>query len=193
VGQQGNKLRKVIFFRSYYCSNESKNPADLITLSGTINGCKWIVYSHYNSTGKRYAEVLLSYLEAELEAGNPITQELLDQSINLVRGRASVALPPITETDPSVLRELLRKERRIELAFEGTRLWDIFRGNIGDEVLTGDFWGAPFPESERYPTTSIKLDPQSRWYVTSKNFRPGQDDKWPIPESETNINPKLAD
>lgn len=141
----------------------------------------------------RYAEVLLSYLEAELEAGNVITQELLDQSINLVRGRTSVSLPPITETDPSSLRKLLRRERRIELAFEGTRLWDIFRWKIGNEALTGDFWGAPFPESERYPTTSIKLDPKSRWYVTSKNFRPSQDYHWPIPESETNINPKLAD
>ena len=41
----------------------------------------------------RYAEVLLSYLEAELEAGTPTSQALLDQTINAVRGRASVNLP----------------------------------------------------------------------------------------------------
>ena len=140
----------------------------------------------------RYAEVLLSYLEAELEAGNPITQALLDETINQVRGRASVGLPPITETDPATLRPILRNERRIELALEGQRLWDIFRWDIGDEVLTGDFWGAPFPNSTLYPTTSKKIDPQSRWFVTSKNFRSGVDNVWPIPESEVNVNPKLG-
>ena len=140
----------------------------------------------------RYAEVLLSYLEAELEAGNAITQELLDLTINAVRGRASVGLPPITETNAAALRPILRNERRIELALEGQRLWDIFRWGIGDEVLVGDFWGAPFPNSTLYPTTSKKLDPQSRWYVTTKNFREGVDDVWPIPESEVNVNPKLG-
>ncbi|UCS95012.1 RagB/SusD family nutrient uptake outer membrane protein [Echinicola marina] len=140
----------------------------------------------------RYAEVLLSYLEAELEAGNPITQELLDQTINAVRGRASVGLPAIQETNAAALRPILRNERRIELAFEGIRLWDIFRWEIGEEVLVGDFWGAPFPDSEKYATTSKKLDPDFRWFVTSKNFRPGVDDQWPIPESEVNINPNLG-
>lgn len=141
----------------------------------------------------RYAEVLLSYLEAELEAGNPITQDLLDLTINAVRGRQSVNLPPIQVTDPDALRPILRNERRIELAFEGIRLWDILRWGIAGEVLVGDFWGAPFPDSERYATTSKKLDPDYRWYVTTKNFRPGIDDQWPIPESEVNINPKLGE
>ena len=59
----------------------------------------------------RYAEILLSYLEAKLEAGQAITQADLDQTINKVRGRASVGMPPITTTDPSALREILRKER----------------------------------------------------------------------------------
>ncbi|WP_236977311.1 RagB/SusD family nutrient uptake outer membrane protein [Membranihabitans maritimus] len=141
----------------------------------------------------RYAEVLLSYLEAELEAGNTITQDMLDLTINAIRGRESVGLPPIQETDPDALRPILRKERRIELAFEGIRLWDIFRWDIGEEVLVGDFWGAPFPNSTKYASTSKKIDPQSRWFVTEKNFRKGIDDVWPIPESEVNVNPKLGE
>lgn len=192
--------------RRYICHPDSTQSVDQLTYSkqATRTGFGFRKYFDESFNGNlrtdyggnipiiRYAEVLLSYLEAELEAGNAITQDLLDQTINLVRGRPSVGLPPITEVDPVVLRDILRRERRIELAFEGTRLWDIFRWEIGDEVLNGDFWGAPFPNSVRYPTTSIKLDPQSRWYVTSKKFRPGVDDRWPIPESETNINPKLA-
>lgn len=192
--------------RRYICHPDSTQSVDQLTYSkqATRTGFGFRKYFNESFNGNlrsdyggnipiiRYAEVLLSYLEAELEAGNAITQDLLDQTINMVRGRPSVNLPPITEVNPDALRDILRRERRIELAFEGTRLWDIFRWEIGDEVLNGDFWGAPFPNSVRYPTTSIKLDPQSRWFVTSKKFRPGIDDRWPIPESETNINPKLA-
>lgn len=192
--------------RTYVCHPDSTASVDQLTYSkqATRTGYGLRKFFDESFSGKlisdyggnipiiRYAEVLLSYLEAELEAGNPITQAMLDQTINAVRGRASVGLPPITETDPAALRPILRNERRIELALEGQRLWDIFRWGIGDEALVGDFWGAPFPNSTLYPTTSKKIDPRSRWYVTSKNFREGVDDVWPVPESEVNVNPKLA-
>jgi tetratricopeptide (TPR) repeat protein len=140
----------------------------------------------------RYAEVLLSYLEAELEAGEPISQELLDMTINKTRGRESVQMPPITETTPDALRPLLRKERRIELALEGIRYWDLLRWGILGDVMQGDFWGASFPDAEN---TGKVEDPtgHSRWWVDTKAFRKGQDEVWPIPESETNINPGLLD
>lgn len=138
----------------------------------------------------RYAEVLLSYLEAKLEAGDPIDQALLDGTINLVRGRASVNMPPITETDPNALREILRKERRIETAFEGIRYWDLIRWRIAEDVLNADFFGAPFPGATKTRHKEGNPDPHSRWYVFSRNFRP-QDYQWPIPQSETNINSNL--
>jgi hypothetical protein len=143
----------------------------------------------------RYAEVLLSYLEAKLEAGDPVSQSLLDETINKVRGRASVNMPVITETNAGALRPVLRKERRIELAMEGVRLWDILRWGIAGDVLAGDFWGATFPDSNgslNLPKDYPK-DTNSRWWVTKKNFRVGQDEVWPIPESETNINPGLKE
>ncbi|MCE4563347.1 RagB/SusD family nutrient uptake outer membrane protein [Maribellus sp. CM-23] len=138
----------------------------------------------------RYAEVLLSYLEAELEAGEPITQDLLDMTINKTRGRASVQMPAITETDATALRPLLRKERRIELALEGIRYWDLLRWGILGETMQGDFWGASFPDATN---TGKVADPtgHKRWWVDNKAFRTGQDEEWPIPESETNINPGL--
>jgi hypothetical protein len=141
----------------------------------------------------RYAEVLLSYLEAVLESGEPVTQSLLNETINKVRGRASVNMPPVTELNADKLRPVLRKERRIELAMEGIRLWDILRWNIAGEVLVGDFWGAPFPDSQGTLNLPNGYPPDShhRWWVTKKNFRTGQDEIWPIPESETNINPNL--
>jgi tetratricopeptide (TPR) repeat protein len=141
----------------------------------------------------RYAEVLLSYLEAQLEAGQPISQDLLNKTINKIRGRASVNMPLITETNPVLLRPILRKERRIELAFEGIRLWDIKRWGIGGQALVGDFWGASFPGSKTTLNipAAYTADQYSRWWVCKKAFRAGTDDKWPIPQTEQNINPNL--
>ncbi|GHE32803.1 RagB/SusD family nutrient uptake outer membrane protein [Sphingobacterium griseoflavum] len=141
----------------------------------------------------RYAEVLLSYLEARLENGDAIDQTLLNSTINAVRGRSSVNMPPVQETDPAALRAILRNERRVELAFEGIRYWDLLRwGTIG-QVLNGDFYGAPYPGAtnvRRKPGTAVR-DTYSRWFVTSKAFRVGQDELWPVPLSEVNINPNL--
>ena len=141
----------------------------------------------------RYAEVLLSYLEAMLESGQPITQALLDQTINQVRGRATVNMPPVTETDPDNLRVILRRERRVELAFEGQRYWDLLRWKIADTVLNADFYGAPFPGAKNMRKKDSQIDPYDRWYVISRHFRNPQDYKWPIPQSEQDINPNLRD
>jgi len=139
----------------------------------------------------RYAEVLLSYLEAKLEAGQPIDQSLLDETINKVRGRTSVNMPPINETTPALLRGILRKERRNETAFEGIRYWDLLRWKMAETVLKADFYGAPFPGTVKpIRRKGMTVDPFARWFVTSKAFR-AQDYQWFIPQSEVDINPKL--
>lgn len=143
----------------------------------------------------RYAEVLLSYLECLIESGQTITQSTLDATINAIRGRADVNMPEITTTDRSTLREKLRNERRIELAYEGIRYWDILRWGIAGDVLVGQIWGAPYPNSTSYATSTTYVDPEGccRWYVGRRDFRDPQDYTWPIPESEQNINPNLRD
>lgn len=140
----------------------------------------------------RYAEVLLSYLEAKLEAGDAIDQALLDATINKVRARASVNMPPITETNREVLRPILRKERRNELAFEGIRYFDLKRWGIMAEVLNGRFFGQSFPGAVNLRKDGSYVDPNNRWFVTKKNFRAGIDEDWFIPQSEIDINPKLG-
>ena len=140
----------------------------------------------------RYAEVLLSYLEAKLEAGEAITQQLLDETINKVRGRESVKMPPVTITNADELRPILRNERRVELGMEGIRYWDLLRWEIAHEVLSGNIFGAPYPGSTRVSTLPDgTLDKFGRWYVGNRNFRKDQDYKWPIPQGEQNINPNL--
>jgi len=143
----------------------------------------------------RYAEVLLSYLECLVESGQTINQSTLDATINKIRGRADVGMPAITTTAASELREIVRHERRIELCFEGIRYWDLLRWNIAHEVLVGEIWGAPYPNSELYATSTKQIDPTGhcRWYVGRRDFRNPQDYTWPIPQSEQNINDNLKD
>lgn len=190
-----------------YISHPDSNSPDRIMRLNSKTGYSIRKYMDESITGDyyhanggnipviRYAEVLLSYLEAKLEAGDPIDQGLLDETINKIRQRPSVDMPPITETNPDLLRPILRNERRVELALEGLRYWDILRWGVGGEELVGDFYGHPYPDAEaeiRKKDPSAPEDPYSRWYVTTKNFREGIDNYWPIPQSEVNINPNLA-
>lgn len=89
----------------------------------------------------RYAEVLLNYAEAKAELGT-LTQDDLDKTVNAIRAR--VGMPARTlplkasdaqkamytrTSDENVLE--IRRERRVELAFEGFRNDDIRRWNEG--------------------------------------------------------------
>ena len=72
----------------------------------------------------RYAEVLLSYAEAENELNGPSAD--VYAKINLVRQRAG--MPAVDQTKYGTkdkLRELIRRERSVEFAGEGLRRADI--------------------------------------------------------------------
>ncbi len=143
----------------------------------------------------RYAEVLLSYFECMLEGGQPITQDLLDKTINAVRGRADVHMPAVTVGSTEQMRAAMRHERRVELVYEGIHYWDLLRWHTAHEVLVGEIWGAPYPDSELYATSTKIVDPTGhcRWYVGRRDFRNPQDYQWPIPLGEQNVNPNLRD
>ena len=103
--------------------DESVNGADNLQMS---NGMANYIFF-------RYADVLLMYAEASLEAGDkPTAIEYLD----MVRTRGD-NMPSINDTYPqgiteNQLREIIRRDRRIELAFEDKRWWDILRWKICD-------------------------------------------------------------
>lgn len=188
----------------YVCHPDSSRSADRIA-SGQTTQTGFMMRKYFdeafsgdlNSYGGnipiiRYAEVLLSYLEAKLENGDPIDQALLDKTINKVRGRASVNMPAITLIDRNALRPVLRNERRVELAMEGLRYWDLLRWETAHIELTKDILGAPYPGSKRvskYPNGTV--DRYGRWYVNGRKFRKESDYQWPIPQREQEINPNL--
>lgn len=92
----------------------------------------------------RYAEVLLTYAEAKIEAN--LIDASVYNAINQVRQRESVKMPAVTSAmypDQLSLRTLVRRERRVELAGEGLRWFDIKRWKISPTVLNTEDWGSP--------------------------------------------------
>ena len=88
----------------------------------------------------RYGEVLLEYAEAMNEAYGPDVNisyaYTARQALNRVRSRTGVAMPAVTVTDVADFRSALKHERRIELAFENHRYWDLLRWKDAGTVLT---------------------------------------------------------
>ena len=84
----------------------------------------------------RYAEVLLNYAEAMAEwKGESYTDDkhtmTATAALNQVRNAAN--MPNITTTGDA-FKESVRRERRVELAFEDHRFWDIRRWKIGEQT-----------------------------------------------------------
>ncbi|MBW6501513.1 MAG: RagB/SusD family nutrient uptake outer membrane protein, partial [Bacteroidales bacterium] len=58
------------------------------------------------------------------------------EAINFIRARPGTDLPPLEEgLSQDEMREEIRRERRIELVYEGKRLYDIWRWKIADNVM----------------------------------------------------------
>lgn len=83
----------------------------------------------------RYAEILLNYAEALNEALSAPNSEVY-RAINEIRERPGVNMPRIpAELSKAQMRKRIRNERRIELAFEGQRYFDLKRWRIGAQVV----------------------------------------------------------
>jgi len=128
----------------------------------------------------RYAEVLLNYVESLIENGQSQNPDVITY-LNQIRARAG--MPPVNTTiynSQAKLRELVRRERQAELAFEGQRLFDIRRWKIGAQVLNGPAEGAVDPSNGKPVVAETRI------------FNPEKDDLWPIPLDEINTNPNMV-
>lgn len=132
----------------------------------------------------RYPEVLLTYAEAKLEAGQ--VDGSVYAAINQVRQRPSVNMPMVSGLSNSDLRDLIRRERRVELAFEGLRLMDIRRWGIAETVMNETLFGAPMAN----PATVSPIEYRKGWQINI--FNPNKDYLWPIPQNAINLNPGLT-
>lgn len=99
----------------------------------------------------RFAEVLLIQAEALNELGQSAAALV---PLNRVRGR--VSLPEVTLTDQGALRLAIYKERRLELAMEHDRWFDLLRTGRAAEIMTA--LGLPFePKHELFPIPNDQL------------------------------------
>lgn len=105
-----------------------------------------ITKKHHNWVLFRYAEVLLNYAEAMVNAfHNPDYTDAdfplsAREAVNQVRQRSDVGMPefPVGMSEADFLKRL-KNERRVELAFEGHRFWDVRRWKELDK--TADIYG----------------------------------------------------
>ena len=96
--------------------------------------------AQHNWVAYRWAEVLLNYAEAMNEAYGPDAVPAgftmsARQALQQVRDRASAKLPRVLATDKDSFRDAVKHERRIELAFEDHRYWDLLRWKDAMDVL----------------------------------------------------------
>lgn len=88
----------------------------------------------------RYADVVLMYAEAANEVGGDANITAARNALNAVRARArqgapAGTLPDVTTTEQATLRTAIRQERRVELAMEHDRFFDLVRWGIAQDVL----------------------------------------------------------
>jgi hypothetical protein len=129
----------------------------------------------------RYAEILLNYAEAQNEAVG--ADASVYDAVNQIRKRAGMPNLPVGLTKDQ-MRDRIRNERRVELAFEEHRFFDVRRWKIGDQVLAKPVTGMKIVLSGT-TLTYQRFTVENRVF-TDKNYH------YPIPQSEKDKTTKLV-
>ncbi|MFV0564601.1 MAG: RagB/SusD family nutrient uptake outer membrane protein [Flavobacteriaceae bacterium] len=157
--------------------------------------------SYIDRTVLRYAEVLLNYAEATFELDDDISDADLNLSINKLRSRASVSLPALTNAFVAAntlsMRYEIRRERRVELALEGFRYWDLIRWKIAEFELTKAVLGNKLFDDFNLTAAqknNIDQDENGNIILQKANLRvfdAGKDYLFPFPTDQLGLNPNL--
>jgi starch-binding outer membrane protein, SusD/RagB family len=136
----------------------------------------------------RYADVLLMFAEARNEFSGPDAE--VYSAINKVRARAGQ--PPIAALSQATMRDRIIKERRVELAFEEHRLFDLKRWKLAEVYLNKPTMGlravannTSDPFGGGFVYTKFPVPGRQRVFDATKMYL------FPIPQSEITKNSKL--
>lgn len=155
---------------NYFCRKYLDEGHNLFTNTGTS-------YRRYAII--RLAELYLNYAEAVNETGDQPGETFA--AVNLIRQRSDMpALPEgLSQTQ---LRERIRHERKIELAFESHRFWDVRRWKIAEQVDNGPVRGIAVRSDGTfsYPVFETRLFDKTKHYL------------FPVPQSEIDKNDRLS-
>lgn len=190
-GRTGSVTLTGFYFRKYSAPETSAPPS---------KDCNDIILL-------RYAEVLLNYAEATFHLnGGTLTQEQIDNSINVIRARVNMhpmILTELNEWGLDLLAEI-KRERRIEMAFEGLRYLDILRWKEGDRLALAtlgvkksiiDVYVPQGLEHNFINTDSngdIIVEGSALDGTGPRTFDPAKHYLWPIPQLERMKNPSLG-
>jgi len=165
----------------------------------TVNG-----QTTYDCHIIRYPEVLLILAEATFERDGAISDEILNNTINVIRSRKGVEMPPLTNAFVTAngldMRTEIRRERTVELCFEGFRRDDLRRWKTAETELTQAIKGFKYTGTEYEEvgvlsaTEAANVDADgfyivepavNRKFVVPKNYY------YSLPLDETKLNPNL--
>lgn len=187
-----------------------------VSATGNIGGVGY-VWNKYNDTTQytfesrvgfilmRYADILQTYAEAKIELNQ--VDATVTNAINLIRARAGQ--PAVALGSQSEMRTIIRRERAVEFAGEGLRLFDLRRWDIYGKANSMAVIGAAFDPAN--PTIAPTIVPATPTFdadnvpnyatsltrrITFRNqTRVNTNAKyklWPIPQSEIDNNPNLT-
>ncbi len=138
----------------------------------------------------RYAETLLNYAEALNEAGGPV--KAVYDNLVLIRKRAGIKAGannlygiPAGITDKNVMRKIIQNERRIEMAFEEQRFWDIRRWKIAEDVMNKPVEGMKIEKQTDGTYTYTRFTAATSTFDASRMYW------YPIPYAEIETNPNM--
>ncbi len=151
-----------------------------------------VVIANYGASSQnayffRYAEVLLNYAEAQNEAVGPDAS--VYAALDQIRTRAGI--PTISTVYPGLtqgqMRQVIRKERRVELAFEDKRYWDLIRWKIAEVKINQPLHGMEIAyDGSKWTYTIVAAARGNRVFDASRNYL------LPIPQSALDQNSKLV-
>lgn len=152
-----------------------------------LTSANWVAAPTQARPLMRYGEILLSYAEAANEYSGP-SQDIYD-ALTAIRQRAGI-LPGTdglyglkANMNQEEMRQAIRDERRVELALEGYRFWDVRRWMIAEET-----------ENKMMTGLEVRKAGTKKTY-TRFNIRPHVFRKamyyWPIPYREISKSPDL--
>jgi len=141
----------------------------------------------------RYAEVLLNYAEAINEAGTGSNQTEAFNQLKAIRLRAGIPLGTTAGYQHGLkinmtqdeMRAAIRTERRIEMAFEEQRFWDIRRWKIAEVVGNSTLQGVKITKDVN---GIFSYQPM---VVDQLNFSAARNYLYPIPINEIISNPAM--
>jgi hypothetical protein len=180
-----------------------------VSATGNIGGVGY-VWNKYNDSTQytfeskvgyillRYADILLMYAESKIELNE--IDATVTTAINAVRARGGQ--PATALASQSDLRTLVRRERAVEFASEGLRLFDLRRWDIYAKANSVPIVGIsldpaipaarPVFDANNIPDYSTSINQRIRFRAQTRTNTNAKYKLWPIPQSEIDNNPGLT-